>query len=117
MIIDRERKSNTSISKLICDNKCYTDKQNICDKLNEHFINVGPDLAVRLLTLQSDPALCIKHTFTNSFMFRGICKQEVIDLIKDVNVNKSSIGVPAKCIKPASSNISKPWLLFLICPC
>ena len=26
MMIDRKGKSNTCISKLICDNKCYTDK-------------------------------------------------------------------------------------------
>ena len=75
------------------------------------FPNVLYPILHSLLSLLSfifwaDPASCIKHAFTNSFMFRGICDQEVIDLIKDLNV-KSSIGGPVKCINLASNNISE----------
>ena len=40
-------------------------------------------------------------------MFRAICPQEVSDLIKGLNVNKSTIGIPTKCIKLADNHISE----------
>lgn len=41
MIVNRKGSSYTTINKLIIDNKCFTDKQNICDQLNTYYINVG----------------------------------------------------------------------------
>ena len=41
MLVNRDKKNNGTISRLLYNNKLYTDKAIICDKLNEHFINVG----------------------------------------------------------------------------
>ncbi|EDO27565.1 predicted protein [Nematostella vectensis] len=107
MLIDRDKKENTCISKLIYNNKCFTDTKNIFDKLNEHFINVGLTLADKLPTTDIEPTSFIKRTFTSSFMFRGICTFEVSDLIKNLKVNIATIGVPIKLIKLANSSISE----------
>ena len=40
-------------------------------------------------------------------MFRGICTKEVSDLIKGINVNKTTIEILLKCIKLANSSISE----------
>ena len=67
MIISRNKKKVTSISKLLYNNQCYTDQKTICDKLNEHFINVAPKLASQLpQTSETDPTMFIKQTFPNS---------------------------------------------------
>lgn len=108
-LIDRERKKSTSISKLISNNQCSTDKKSTCDQLNENTlsINVGPNLAHQLPPTLPDPTKFIKRSFTNSFMFRGICTQEVYDLINVLDVNKATTGIPVKCIKLAKENISE----------
>ena len=81
MLINRDTKRRSSISKLIFDNKCHTDKNDICNKLNEHFLNVGQSLANLLPMIEEDLVKYINHSSPNSFMFRGICTYEVIDLI------------------------------------
>ena len=108
LITGRSKKKTTLISKLVYNNKCYTDQTSICDKLNEHYINIGPNLSSQLpSTSTMDPNKYIKRTFQNSFMFRGIGIEEVSDLIKDLNINKATIGVPTRCIKIAANNISE----------
>ena len=117
MIIDRDKNKNTTISKLIYNNKCYTDTKNICDKLNDHFIKVGQNLADKLPITETESSTFIKQTFTNSFMFRGICTFEVSDLIENLKINKATIGVLIKCIKLANRSISEALTcIFLICP-
>ena len=108
MIINRGTKKKTLISKLLYNNKSFIEQSSICDKLNEHFINVGPKLADQLpLIPDIDPTQHINHAPSRSFMFRAICPQEVSDLIKGLNVNKSTIGIPTKCIKLADNHISE----------
>ena len=41
-------------------------------------------------------------------MFHGICTYEVTDLINNINTNKASIGIPAKCFNLACPNIIAP---------
>ena len=41
-------------------------------------------------------------------MFRGITAEEVHDTIRNIKLNKSTIGVPRKCIKLACDHISEP---------
>ena len=40
-------------------------------------------------------------------MFRGICTQEVDDLINVLDVNKAFLGIPVNCIRLAKENISE----------
>ena len=47
MLINRKKNKVPHIPKLRY-NKCFTDKLNICDKLNEQFTNIGPTLSAQL---------------------------------------------------------------------
>jgi len=107
-LFNRNKKSQTEISKLIYQNKCYIDKKDIAQRLNEHFTNVGERLAEKLPITNIDPSSYIKKTFRNSFMFRAITPEEVQDIIMNLKGNKSTLGVPQKFIKIAHNFISEP---------
>ena len=108
MIINRKKKSNIIIPKLLHNNRCYTDKQSICEKLNMYFIKVGPTLSAPLpIHRNSDSSKYIRGTFSNSFFFSPIHEYEVHDLIAILKGNKSTIGTPIKCVKFACEYIYK----------
>ena len=74
--------------------------------LNNHFINVGNDLADKLPKHDIDPSVYLDRTMTaNSFMFRGICPTEVYDEIMSLKIDKSALDIPRKCIKHAANHI------------
>lgn len=101
-----EEKSNPRINKLLFNNKCYTDKSNICDQLNTYFINVSPNPSDQLPKQDNpNPMKYIKSSFPNSSMFRSNHVHEEHDLIKSLKNQKSTIGVPIKCVKLASEYI------------
>ena len=66
MIIDRDKNKNTTIFKLIYNNKCFTDTKNICDKLNDHFIKVGQNLADKLPITETESSTFNKHSLIAS---------------------------------------------------
>ena len=108
MIISRRKKTSPPITNLLYNNKCYTNKKDICEQLNLHFVNVGPKLAAQIPTpANPDPKQYIKQSFVNSFMFRAINVCEVRDSILSMKVGKASIGIPRKCIKLAIDHISE----------
>ena len=107
-IVNRKKKNNITIPKLIYNNKCFTNRNDICNKLNEYSINVGPKLACQLPSISNaDPTKYINCTLQSSFMFSSVSAHEVHDLIQGLNKNKSTIAIPIKCIKLASDYISE----------
>ena len=86
---------------------CYTDRENIADHLNTYFVNVGKSLSQKLPTSARNPFSYIKQTYLNSFVFRGILIHEVQDIIMGLDLNKSSIGVPLRCVKLSCPFISE----------
>lgn len=111
-IINRKKTtSQTSITKLIYNNKCYIDRASICHQLNSHYINVGHNLAEKLPQHDTNPTRYIRKSFANSFMFRGIYTHEVYDAIMGLKLDKSTIGIPQRCIKIANSHICEALTL------
>ena len=107
MLINMKKKSTIFTNKLFYKNRCYTAKQDICDKLNSHFINVGPDFAAQIPDCNDkNPVQFIRRSFKDSFMFRAICVHEVRHILHGLKTNKSSIDIPQKCIKLAADHIS-----------
>ena len=60
-----------------------------------------------------DPTHYITRSFQKSFMFRGICSKEVYDAITNINLEKSTIGTPQRCIKLARNYISEVLTIVL----
>ena len=108
MLINRKKNPSSSINNLFYNNRIYTDKRDICEHLNSHFINVGPSLAAQIGDYGNlNPTQYITRSYSNSFMFRAINVQEVKDLIQNLKINKASIDIPNKCIKLAVDHISE----------
>ena len=108
MIVNSKRSCGQPlVTKLIHKNRSYTGKASIAHQLNTHFINVGHELADKLPITNENINQYIKCSFRDSFTFRSILVHEVYDLIMGMNLNKSTIGIPKKCIKLASNHISE----------
>ena len=110
MLINRKKNLSASINQLFYNNRIYTDKRDICEHLNSHFINVtvGPRLAAQISDHRNlNPTQYITRSFGNSFMFRAINVQEVKDRIQNLKINKASIGIPNKCLKLAANHIGE----------
>ena len=107
LIINMKKKTNPRINKHLFNNKCYTDESNIWDQFNTYLINVvGPNLSDQLPKHDNpNPMKYIKSSFPNSFMTRSIHVHEVHNLIKRLKNQKSTIGVPIKCVKLACDYI------------
>ena len=68
-------------------------------------MSVCKTLADKLPASDIDPLVYIQRSFLNSFVFRGICECEVYDKIRNLKVEKSTIGIPRKCLKLAANHI------------
>ena len=106
VLVNKKSNSQVTIKKLICDNKCYTDKVSIVRQLINYYINVGRNSADTLPSNDSDLTHYITRSFQSSFLFRGICTQEVYDTIMNINLRKSTNGIPRLCLKLAYNHIS-----------
>ena len=68
-------------------------------------MSVGETLADKLPASDIVPLEYIQRSFLHSFVFRGICECEVYDKIMNLEVEKSTIGIPRKCLKLAANHI------------
>ena len=50
------------ISKIKCNNRAYTNKAEIADQFNKHFVNVGQNLAKRIENCEGRPTQSIRST-------------------------------------------------------
>lgn len=105
-LINRKKNGGNRISRLIHENKCFTDQRSISNQFNLHFTSVGARLSESFPSNETDPTKYIEKSFLNSFMFRGVIVNEVQDIIYNLDAKKSTIGIPIYCIKLASDMIS-----------
>ena len=80
ILINRKKSSiSPAITKLLYNGTCHTDRKNIADHLNTSFVNIGNNLSPSLPTSVRNLTNYIKHSYLNSFAFRGILINEVQD--------------------------------------
>ena len=60
-LIKRKTKGQLDIPRIVRNNKEYTNKTDIANQMNEHFINVGPNLANKIQNTNQDPTSYIKQ--------------------------------------------------------
>lgn len=89
-------------------NRVYTDKTDIADQFNKHFVNVGPNLAQKIGHCERNPTQYIKSTPENSFVLSCVTETQVCSLFKCLNDHKSSLDIPNKLIKIAAQPLSLP---------
>ena len=62
-LIKRQLKGQISPSRLIRNDNIYTDKHDIANQFNQHFVHVGPNLASKLDTSTSIPTTYMEFTY------------------------------------------------------
>ena len=72
------------------------------------FVNIGPTLAKKIKTDQTDPTQYIKYTPINSFYLTPVTQAQVFALFAGVKDNKAFLNVPNKLIKLGSGTLFMP---------
>ena len=108
MLVKRNSKGQTPISKIKRNNRAYTNKAEIADQFNKHFVNVGQNLAKRIENCDGSPTQFIRSTPVASFVMSCVTETQVCSLLKGLNDHKSSLDIPNKLIKIAAQLLSIP---------
>ena len=87
----------------------FTNPSDIAEQFNQHFINVGPNLANLIPSTNDDPTKYITNSPTSSFFMSPVTEEYVCQLFSELNVNKSSLDISNKMIKLASRALSIPF--------
>ena len=101
-LIKRKTKSQTTPLRIARNNKIYTNNEDIADQFNKHFTNVGPNLASKIDISNENPIQYISSSSINSFVMENVTEAQLSNLFKNLDTNKSSIGIPNKVIKIAA---------------
>jgi hypothetical protein len=79
------------------------------EQFNQHFVNVGcPNLAYQIPSTDDDPTEYINNSPISSFYMSPVTEEYVCQLFSGLNETKSSLEIPNKIIKLASSSLSVP---------
>ena len=108
MLVKRHSKGQTPFSKIKRNNRAYTNKVEIADQFNKHFVNVGQNLAKRIENCDGSPTQFIRSTPVASFVMSCVTETQVCSLLKGLNDHKSSLDIPNKLIKIATQPLSIP---------
>ena len=104
-LIKRKTKSQT-IPLRITSN---TNNEDIADQFNKHFIIIGPNMASKIDKSNENSTQYIWSSSINSFVMENVSEDQVSNLFKNLDANKSSIGIPNKLLKIAAEPLSVPF--------
>ncbi|CAH3164207.1 unnamed protein product, partial [Porites lobata] len=80
MLVKRNSKGQNPISKIKRNNRAYTNKAEIADQFNKHFVNVGQNLAKRIENCDGSPTQFIRSTPVASFVMSCVTETQVCSL-------------------------------------
>ena len=103
-----KKRKNTDIKKVQYDNKAITDNVEICDVLNEYFVNVGYNLNLSFSSCNNDFKKYIKRNIHTAY-FKPISSNEIINVVEKLKSNSSAgyDGIDIKVIKKIIHLISE----------
>jgi hypothetical protein len=105
-LIKRRSKGQLYPTRLIRNNQTFTNRCEIVNQFNQHFTNVGPNLASSLEICNENPTRYISNSPSSSFIMSPVIEAQVLDLFLALDINKSSINIPNAMIKMAASIIA-----------
>ena len=108
-LIKRKTKGQTAPSRIIMNNKTFTNKLDIAEQFNKYFISVGPSLASTIDHHNEDPTKYINKSPASSFVMSPIEATQLCRLLQNLNENKTSLDIPNKLNKIACEPLSIPF--------
>ena len=112
-------KSNTkrkTLDKIIVDSKVITDKGEICDKFNDFFANIGPQLATQIKPISNKTYdTFLKKRLLMSFAFTLVAENDVLKHLSSLRTKNSAgiDGISVKLLKKISSALISPLTLII----
>ncbi len=88
-VLNRKGKEGLKISKLICSGKEITNPKEMASELNSFFINVGPNIARKIVTKKKYEDYLPRLKY-HEFQFKTLTESEVDSQIKKMQPKKSS---------------------------
>ena len=104
-----KQKKQTRITKIIFDNKEYSEPKDISNAFNNYFSTIGQKLNSNFPNDNSDFKRYMKYNSVHSIYMHPVDRCEVINEISKLDKNKSSgpDDIPPKVIKHASEHIAE----------
>ena len=90
-LINRKSKGHVYPTRIKRNDKMFTNPSDIAEQFNQHFLNVGPNLANLIPSTNDDPTKYITNSPTSSFFMSPVTEEYVCQLFSELNVNKSSL--------------------------
>ena len=112
-------KSNTkriTLDKIIVDSKVIKDKEEICNKFNEFFANIGPKLATQIKPASNKTFdTFLKKRVLVSFDFKLVSENEVLKHLSSLRTKNSAgvDGISVKLFKRLSSALINPLTVII----
>ena len=109
-LVNYSKIKNSTITNLKVENKTITNKKDICNELNNYFVNIGPKIASTIPKFNNNNfSNYLDIPCANSFKFFKITEIEVKNTIKSFKNKSCNINeIPIKIYKAISEVISKP---------
>ena len=77
-----KRKHSSSCSRFTVNNRVTTDKSVIADGFNSFFVNIGPNLANNIPSVNKSPTSFMKNCFVESMVVNEVVAEEIHEIIK-----------------------------------
>ena len=77
----------------------FSSEYDIANQFNQHFINVGPNLANTITNTNENPTSYISNSPVSSFVMSPITQTEVLNLFLTLDSAKASFDIPNSMIK------------------
>ena len=108
-LVKRKNKGQNCSVRIIRNGKEFANQFDIAEQFNQHFINLGPDLAKAIDNTAGDPCWLINHSPLHSFFLSLVTEEWVADFFSGLDDKKSSLDIPNKLVRLASKTLSKPF--------
>ena len=85
-----KKRDHKSIQELQVDNNIIDDQQQIANKFNDFFINVGPNLAKKIPGSNKSVSEYQKKSYNNSIFLALTTVAEILNIIQDLKISSNS---------------------------
>ena len=100
-----------SIQELQVDNNIIDDQQQIANKFNDFFINVGPNLATKIPGSNKSVSDYQKKSYNNSIFLAPTSVAKILNIIQDLKIssNADQNEIPVVILKQCGCDLPKYW--------
>lgn len=113
-LMHRKKTSNTSINEIKIDGKSFTEPADLCEILNDHFINIGPNLTSTISESEHSFESYLTSA-TSAFCLKPTSENVVLNLLKRLPIHKATglDNISSRLLKESASVISNSLTLII----